>query len=82
MIPAMSLDFVVKAQSFALMGIADWLSQRNDVPIYILDSMLNLLTTIPIIVGGDLGPEAENEMKQQANLILARIRPELGTAVL
>ena len=72
-IPPTSLDLVVKAQAIAILGIADWLSQRNDVPQAVRQSLLQALTTVPIIVGGDLGSEAELEMKEKANVILTRL---------
>lgn len=73
MLPPTSADLVLKAQSLALMGIAEWLAERSDVPQHILNTLLNLLTTVPVLVGGDLGPEAELELKTKANAILTKI---------
>ena len=73
MLQPVSLDLVVKAQSIALMGIAEWMSDRTDVPEAVKRSLIQVLTTIPILVGGELGPEAENEMKEKANAIMMRI---------
>ena len=73
MIPPTSLDLIVKAQSMALLGIAEWLSQQPDVPKSVLSSLLQVLTTVPILVGCDLGPEMEREMKERANTVLERI---------
>ena len=77
MIPQLSLDALVKAQGFALMGIADWMSQQPDVPDNVKRDLVNMLTAVPIIVGGDLGEEAEVEMKKRANTILERL---IGTS--
>jgi hypothetical protein len=73
MLQPVSLDLVVKAQAIALLGIVEWLSERDDVSADIKHSLVQVLTTTPILLGRDLGPEAEAEMKEKANAILTKI---------
>ena len=73
MLPPVSLDLLVKAQGIALLGIAEWMSERSDVPPAVMNSLLQALATIPILVGGDLDPEAAAEMRERANAIAIRI---------
>jgi hypothetical protein len=73
MLQPASLDALVKAQGIALLGIAEWMSERSDVPPPVMKSLLQVLAAIPILVGGDLGPEAESEMRAKANAVAIRI---------